>query len=43
MYCLGALEKFAKMPRMEMQQIAFEIAVKGQSGLDTNDPRQNIN
>jgi len=38
MYCLGALEKFARMPRTEMQQIAFEIAAKGQSGLDTSDP-----
>ena len=38
MYCLGALETFAKMPRTEMQQIAFEIAAKGQGGLDTSDP-----
>ena len=38
MYCLGALEKFAKMARAEVQQIAFEIAATGQRGLDTNDP-----
>jgi len=38
MYCLGALEKFAKMPRAEVQQIGFEIAATGQRGLDTNDP-----
>lgn len=38
MYCLGALEKFATMSRAEVQQIAAEIAAKGQAGLDTNDP-----
>lgn len=38
MYCLGALETFAKMSRADVQTIAFEIAAKGQSGLDTNDP-----
>jgi tetratricopeptide (TPR) repeat protein len=40
MYCLGALEKFAKMSPAEVQQIASEIAIKGQAGLDPNDPAQ---
>ena len=40
MYCLGALEKFEKMPRVEVQKIASEIALMGQTGLDTNDPTQ---
>ena len=38
MYCLSALEKFAKMSPAEVQRIAFEIATKGRTGLDTNDP-----
>jgi hypothetical protein len=38
MYCLDALEKFAKIARAEVQQIGFEIAATGQRGLDTNDP-----
>jgi tetratricopeptide (TPR) repeat protein len=40
MYCLGALEKFEKMSRSEVQRIASEIAMEGRSGLDTNDPAQ---
>jgi len=40
MYCLGALEKFDKMPPAEVQRIAAEIAMKGRTGLDTNDPAQ---
>lgn len=40
MYCLGALEKFDKMSRAEVQRIASEIAMKGRTGLDTNDPNQ---
>lgn len=40
MYCLGALERFDRMPRDEVQKIAFEIAILGQSGLDTNDSAQ---
>jgi Flp pilus assembly protein TadD len=38
MYLLGALKQFGKMPRAEVQQVAFEIAVLGQRGLDPNDP-----
>lgn len=40
MYCLSALEKFEKMSRSEVQRIASEIAIKGRTGLDTNDPTQ---
>jgi hypothetical protein len=38
MYCLGAMERFSKMPQEEVKQIATEIALKGRTGLDTNDP-----
>ena len=38
MYCFSALEKFAKMSPAEVQRIAFEIAMKGRTSLDTNDP-----
>lgn len=38
MYCLGALEKFAALSASEVQQVAFEIAMLGQRGLDANDP-----
>ncbi len=38
MYCLGALERFSAMPREELQRCVFEIAMKGQSGFDFNDP-----
>jgi tetratricopeptide (TPR) repeat protein len=37
-YCLAALELFKKKTREEIQSIAFEIALKGQSGLDINNP-----
>jgi tetratricopeptide (TPR) repeat protein len=40
MYCLDAMEKFAKMPEEEVKRIASEIALKGRTGLDTNDPAQ---
>jgi tetratricopeptide (TPR) repeat protein len=40
MYCLGALEKFDKMPKSNVQDIGFEIALLGMSGLDVNDPTQ---
>jgi hypothetical protein len=40
MYCLSALEKFEKMPRAEVQRIAAETAMKGRTGLVTNDPAQ---
>ena len=32
MYCLGALEKFAKMPRAEVQQIGLDIVEKNRTG-----------
>jgi len=38
MYCLGALQKFAKMSQGEVQAVAFEIALLGQRGLDVNNP-----
>ena len=40
MYLLGALKTFAKMDRKQVQQVAFEVAMAGQRGLDTNDPAQ---
>ena len=38
MYCLGALEKYAKMTPDKVQQVGFEVAMLGMSGLDVNDP-----
>jgi tetratricopeptide (TPR) repeat protein len=38
MYCLSALQRFSKMSNAEIKKISFEIALKGRSGLDTNDP-----
>ncbi len=38
MYCLSALQRFSKMTIPEIRKIAFEIALKGRNGLDTNDP-----
>ena len=38
MYCLSAIEKFEKMSEEEVKRIGFEIATKGRSGFDTNDP-----
>lgn len=40
MYCLSAMEKFSEMPQEEVKRIATEIALKGRTGLDTNDPAQ---
>lgn len=40
MYCLSAMETFAKMPQEQVKRIAFEIAMKGRTGLDTNEPTQ---
>jgi tetratricopeptide (TPR) repeat protein len=40
MYCVAALERFAQMSRQEVQKVGFEIAILGQSGLDTNDSKQ---
>jgi hypothetical protein len=38
MYCLGALEKFEKMPLEQVRQIGFEIALLGTRGIDVNNP-----
>ena len=38
MYCLSALQKFAGMTPAEVQNIGFEIALLGSSGLEVNNP-----
>jgi hypothetical protein len=38
MYISGALDRFSGMSPKEIQDLGFEIAVLGQSGLDINDP-----
>lgn len=38
MYIAGALDTFDKVGPKRRQEIALEIALKGQSGLDINDP-----
>jgi tetratricopeptide (TPR) repeat protein len=38
MYCLGALERFARMRRDEIQAVGLEIAMLGQRGIDVNNP-----
>jgi hypothetical protein len=38
MYCLSALQKFAEMTPAEVQNIGFEIALLGRSGLEVNNP-----
>lgn len=40
MYILGALEKFRNMTPQQIQQVAFEAAMTGQSGLDVNSSEQ---
>ena len=40
MYIAGALDTFEKVGSRKRQEIALEIALKGQSGLDINDPTQ---
>jgi len=40
MYILGALKTFKEVDAKKRQEITFEIAIKGQSGLDINDPTQ---
>ena len=40
MYCLGAIERFEKLPAPEVQRITFEIATVGRNGLDVNDSAQ---
>lgn len=37
MYLLGAIQKFEAMPRQQVQQVGFEIAILGQRGIDPND------
>jgi tetratricopeptide (TPR) repeat protein len=37
-YCIHALKLFDKIGQAETKKIAFEIALKGQQGLDINDP-----
>ena len=40
MYITGALDTFKKVGAKKRQEIAFEIALLGQRGLDINDPEQ---
>jgi Flp pilus assembly protein TadD len=40
MYLTGALDRFEKMTPAEIQALTMEIALKGQEGLDINDPEQ---
>lgn len=40
MYCLGAIERFEKISRADIERIAFEIAMLGRTGLNVNDPGQ---
>ncbi|MCZ8218847.1 MAG: tetratricopeptide repeat protein [Acidovorax sp.] len=40
MYLAGALETFAKVGPDKSRQITLEVAMKGQEGLDINDPAQ---
>jgi tetratricopeptide (TPR) repeat protein len=39
-YCLGAIERFEKLPLSDVQRITFEIATLGRNGLDVNDSVQ---
>ena len=39
-YCLGALNYFKDKSTKEVQTVTFEIGLKGQSGLDINDPEK---
>lgn len=40
MYCLGAMEQFAKMSPAEIQRITFEIAMLGTKGFEVNNSEQ---
>ena len=40
MYIAGAMDTFKSVGPQKRQQITFEIAILGQSGLDINDPEQ---
>ena len=39
-YCLGALRRFHGMPKPEVRDITFEIAMLGTRGLQVNDPAE---
>ncbi len=39
-YCIAAIKTFAKLPKEEVQRIAFEIAMVGRSGFDVNRPEK---
>jgi len=43
LYCLGAIEYFKNYKIKDVQKISFEIALKGQSGLDVNNPNKKYN
>jgi len=38
MYCFGAMQKFDDMSKSKVHEAVTEIAIKGRSGLDMNDP-----
>ena len=40
MYIAGALDTFDRLGPKKRQEIAFEVALLGQRGLDINDPEQ---
>ena len=40
MYCLGALQRFQKMDKGDVQKLTLEISLLGRNGLDTNDSVQ---
>ena len=40
MYLIGAIEKFAGLPRKEVEKIGYEVARLGMDGFDVNDSRQ---
>ena len=40
MYCLSALERFAKLPEEEVRRISFEVGMLGTKGFEINDPEQ---
>ncbi|MHA1279514.1 MAG: tetratricopeptide repeat protein [Candidatus Helarchaeota archaeon] len=40
MYCLGALEKFEKMPKDDVRRIGFEVAMVGMRGIEANKPEK---
>ena len=39
-YCLAALEKYSEMSQSEVREIAFEIGLLGQRGLDIHNPEK---